>query len=395
MRAAAGVRDLNGFVEGLSDFELGQRARTRSVTYRGCIPSGCDASSPARGLAVYIPGFGEDHAPAYADKLMRGIAETYGYACLTVDCHALRARLDQGARMVLTETGEQTFRLLCQAYGLKIGAGDVTSVLERLGGRVSSGTRLRITLVPPDGEYQNFGVLQALDHLAVLRDVVAEGLAFDANNIVLVGSSHGGYIAHLICKIAPNTINAVVDNSSYTRAPLNYLGLLPEFSYRLGNLCLDANVVSGWQFQDRRKPDFFGLGPQLLRETAFPPHLAVMQAAAERLPRYFGFNSVDDDVSPIREKRAQAKALAAIGCDVSLREVTRVDLDGRMFKTLDHGMNASMRALCDAVLPDLAARPTTLDVHRKTSLRYDAYEAVYQFEHGGDAPGLRATMSTS
>ena len=389
MSETSQVQELNGSLEGFSDFELQNRRRTRPVTFKITLPPGCSVDQPANGVAFYIPGFGDDNNADYVTKLRRTISENHNLACVTVDYHCIQARIDQGAGLKIDSKSEEKLALYCALYNVPFNRENIMPALVALDAQIPGPTELRMTILPPDDEYQNFGVLQALDHLCVLNDLIDADLPIDWNNVILIGSSHGGYIAHLMAKFAPNSINAIIDNSSYTRAPLNYLGLYPEAGMSTEKFLLAGSVQSPWQFADRSKPGYYGLPPQLIRETAFPPHLAEMQKQSERLPRYFCFNSIEDAVSPIHEKRLQTHYLKAIGCEVALKEVTAADIDGQVFKTLDHGLDASMKRLCQMILPQIQPRPTTLDRDRCTHLAYDCYDAVYHITHQPKAPWLQ------
>lgn len=390
--AAIHVHEIQGSVPGLPDFELGNRPRERPITYTLSLPGDYSPENPATGLVFYIPGFGEDNNSAYLKKIHAFIAETYGLAVVSVDYHAILARPEQGCPLMLDPQSIFVLRLFCQQYDLPFDINNLWHICDSLGGILPEPVILKGVLEPPHQEYQNFGVLQALDHLTVLNDLINGGLAFDLNNIILVGSSHGGYIAHLITKFAPNTINAVLDNSSYTRAPFSYLGISKEYFMRFRNLVLDCNLKTHWQFENPSQSDYFGLPQQLIRDTAFPPHLEIMKKQSGRLPHYYCYNSTQDSLSPITEKRLQQKRLESIGCKCNLQEINEGDIDGVIFKTMDHGMNASMKSLCRMVFPHIVPRETTLDRFRKTILEYDGYSQVYRVEHTDGEPWLHLSL---
>ncbi len=357
------------------------------------MPARYSQKNPAKGLVFYIPGFGNDNNAEYEGKIRHFIAETYGLAAVSVDYHAIVARPEQGCPIIFDRQSLLTLHLLCSHFGIPFAMSNLAEICTSLGEKIQEPIVLKGILEPPHNEYQNFGVLQALDHLTVLNTLITEGVMFDQNNIILVGSSHGGYLAHLISKFSPNTINAVLDNSSYTRAPWSHLGLLLEYSMSSGNLWIECNLKSHWQFENRNLPYYFGLPQQLIRETAFPPHLEVMKNQSGRLPQYYCFNSTQDSISPIHEKRAQQKRLQAIGCECDLHEINEKDIDGAMFKTMSHGMDASMKALCRMVLPQISPRPTTIDRYRNTVLEYDGFDQTYRIEHTDEAPWLHVSLS--
>jgi hypothetical protein len=227
-----------------------------------------------------------------------------------------------------------------------------------------------------------------MDHLAVLGDIRARGVRFDERRIAAIGSSHGGYIAHLIAKIAPSTLAAVVDNSSYVQAPYSYLGLGvgQEMAWDVGGVRLVCRVKSPWTLAERNAPGYFDRNRELVRDAGFPPHLAAMAIQGQGGPRFRLYTSMQDRLASPDDKRRQQLALAAAGLDATLEVVTEDMLDGALFKSLDHGMSASLRRLFARHAAEIAPRETTLDADRGSLVRYDCVDAAYEFAHSATAP---------
>lgn len=49
--------------------------------------------------------------------------------------------------------------------------------------------------------------------------------------VIMIGSSHGGYLAHLAAKIAPWLIDGVIDNSSYAKFLWRLVGFGKEIDF--------------------------------------------------------------------------------------------------------------------------------------------------------------------
>ncbi|HHD7223133.1 TPA: DUF2920 family protein, partial [Citrobacter freundii] len=103
---------------------------------------------------------------------------------------------------------------------------------------------------PKNNEYQNFGLLPALDIINAINDAI---LNFEMENskIILIGSSYGGYIANMVEKIAPGLVNAIIDNSSWSSPNMKYLIGRElnntEFRQQLSsNIIMDLYVKSPW-----------------------------------------------------------------------------------------------------------------------------------------------------
>jgi hypothetical protein len=242
-----------------------------------------------------------------------------------VDFHCIYSRPSAHCQFVFDENEIELCKVLLTYYRLPWHPSNWSHSLTLLGQKLPFPLVLHASLAPENGDTQNFGVLQALDHLQVLHALTQNTkVHFNADNVVAVGSSHGGYIAHLISKIAPNTLNAIIDNSSYTAAPFSYLGVKSEYNLIQDNLMISANVVTRWQFAAMDEPTYFGLPQQLMRNLIYPPHLAQMKTNSQRLPQIIAFNAAEDGISPVTEKRLQHQLLGALGCDAQLQVVMKI-----------------------------------------------------------------------
>lgn len=371
-------------IDGLPDIELNQ-PRTRPVSYRLFSPKGVSADAPAKGLFVYIPGFGDDANDSYVEKLLTTIAQEFNYIGLSVRYHCINARPSNGGQLHLVSESEERLLGLCVLYNVQYDKHDLFGTIHRIG-QLDRPSMFNAKILPPDNEYQNFGVLQALDHLCVINQLIQEDIPADLNNIVLMGSSHGGFIAHLVAKFAPNTINAIIDNSSYVRTPPMYLGIDQEVTMGFGKAMVKACVITHWQFAFPGLPNFFGVPQALIREVCNKSHLAEMTQNATRTPQVFAFNSTPDIISPLQDKQRQAQRYQQFGIDYDLTVVDESKIDGVLFKSLDHGMGASLKTLAQHTLPNIQTRPTELDYHRQTQLDFDCLDLLYTIQHTSKAP---------
>lgn len=366
-------------IEGAADFELG-RPRSRPLSFTISTP---DEGKP-KGLVFAIPGFGADTAAGYAESLRRHICDTHGFAAVSVDYHCVQARPENGG--VVGISPREHFMLIGMAahHGLKVSnyadINELTAKLAKLGAPIEAYAEI----TPGGGEYQNFGVVQAMDHLAVLADIVARGPEFDHAHVIALGSSHGGYIAHMMAKIAPRSLSAVIDNSSYTQPPMNFMAQgIGEYHTRMGGVKLLCRVKNGWNFEERAAANFYDRNADLIRDVAYPPHIAVMrEAAGEAGAGYLMVNAVNDGISRPALKQRQAAAFRAAGLSASLDIIDKPQIDGRVFKELIHGLNASLKGLFDRMLPQAAPRSGPLDCEAAAVVDYPCIDKGYRFHHG-------------
>lgn len=370
-------------IKGADDVELGI-PRASQLVYHCTAPD----TVRAQGLVFVIPGFGEDASGEYQRGLRAYLAEKYGLLAVTAEYHCYRSRPATGAAPIFAPEEYENFRIQCAKHGILVATPrDVKDALSRL----PRAYQFNLRLSPPNGDYQNFGVMQALDHLLVLADLrKSQEIEFDEENIVAFGSSHGAYIAHMIAKFAPNTLRGVIDNSAYTAPPI--LGHSADGQLQFGPSCFDLYQLTGvrvdfyvdtrWTVADEAAPTHYSGWHHAIRDLALPKHMQATKETSGRPCQFRVMHSVADGIQPIDGRRQQAELLKATGFDVVFKEVTAEDIDGRMVKTLEHGMDASLRAVFDYFYPTLQPSPGQLDADLGTEAAYVCGDLIYSFGHG-------------
>lgn len=371
-------------IDGAPDFELGI-PRTSKISYHCTAPPG-----KAKGLIFVIPGFGEDATAEYNQLLRRYLCGRYELAAVSVSYHAIQARPPAaGVELNLEDVYRAIGLLATRGIRIEFEPADIPRFLADLG-KLEIPVSIAARLIPPNGDYQNFGVMQAIDHIHALNDILDSGLEFDTHNILCLGSSHGAYIAHLIHKFAPNTMNAIIDNSAYCIPVAQYLGARPEYHHKIGSVTLECNVLGKWNLADSYAPAYFGPARYAIRDVMHARHLAEIAAHALRRCQFRMVNSFADGISPVAVKQAQHRALQAHGFDAQLKIVWENSLDGKVFKSLAHGMDASLSGLFDLYAGSLAVHPTTLDRQLETGLAFECYDTIYRIRHRRRPPYFEA-----
>lgn len=374
-------------IEGAADFEAGQ-ARTAPLVYDATWPQ----EGEAPGLVLVIAGFGDDTNGDYSRSLRKHILETTGMAAVSVRYHAFHARPSNGGAIAI-DAAEQAYIM---------GAATLTKSFKTPGNfrdavRALAAAKVdiapKVWIDPANGERQNFGVIQALDHLAVIGDLIENAPPFDTGRIVALGSSHGGYIAHLIAKFAPSTLAGIIDNSSYAQPPMNYMAMgdLPEVTIGYEGLTLHARVRSAWSLTDRAAPNFYDRDRDLIRDLRYRPHVEAMQRATrDGGTRYFMVNAAHDTISPPDVKRRQHAALARAGFDAELSVIDQDGIDGRVFKAVTHGLDCSLKGLFDRYIDRVGRRDVEPDARQGSTIEYACVDRGYRFRHSTSAPYVAA-----
>ncbi|WP_459870573.1 DUF2920 family protein [Campylobacter concisus] len=401
------------------DVELGIK-RSSALSFYACY----DDAKEAKALLVIIPGLGADSDSGYRTHLMRTMAEAYDVACISVDYHCIGNRPQLGAKFGLDDLDRAILIKELAKIGITLPIDlkivdnyDKTSVLlkslsEEITIRKENGVLpddfsldISMTMLPTKNEYQNFGVMQALDVLnAVLytkKNICDQ--KFKNIPVVMVGSSHGGYLAHMCAKIAPWLVNAVIDNSSYAKFLWQLIGFGKEIDFTrffgcgTGNLYENLNLYfcdkTYWTLNDK-SPYYFNESREEIRNILNPKHLKVQSKFKKTF--YIGYHCVNDDIAPAKDKTELYEALKKLKFDATLHMIKdESEVDGKFIKSLTHGMGMSYKLLLQRELPGvmkkILSKKDKKDEINEKYIEYKCGDLLYKFSEVSDQIRLEVT----
>ncbi|OEX68320.1 carbonic anhydrase, partial [Campylobacter sp. BCW_4341] len=210
------------------------------------------------------------------------------------------------------------------------------------------------TFIPPNGDYQNFGIMAAIDHINALKDLVKRFPKFADLPKIYGGGSYGGYLSLLIAKIAPWYVDGVIDNSGSALPPLNYiLGREMEdgcdYVLNSSHILIECFVKTHWTRKEN-SPYFFNNENYFIRTLLNKDHL-ILQSQKNKNIIYVSYHSDKDPLTPANFKEQTMQILKILGYDVSLNLIDENKIDGKFIKNLDHGCGIPDKALFRKELP--------------------------------------------
>ena len=400
-------------ISSCDDFELGIK-RSSLLEFHLAY----DDSKEAKALLVIISGFGEDSDSSYRTHLMQAMAEAYDVACISVDYHCIGNRPQLGAKFGLDDIDRAILIRELAKIGITLPIDlkivdnyDKTCVLlkslnEEITIRKESGVLpddfildISMTMLPTKNEYQNFGVMQAMDVLnAVLyTKKYINSAKFEHLPVIMVGSSHGGYLAHMCAKIAPWLVDAVIDNSSYAIFLWKLIGFGKEIDFArffgcgTGNLYENLNLYfcdkTYWTLDDK-SPYYFSDAREEIRNILNLDHLNVQ--SSYKKPIYVSYHCINDtEVASAKDKTELYEALKKLNFDATLHMIKdESEVDGKFIKSLTHGMGMSYKLLLQRELPGvmkkILSKKDKKDEINEKCIEYKCGDLLYKFSEVSD-----------
>ena len=395
------------------DVELGIK-RSSALSFYACY----DDVKETKALLVIIPGLGADSDSGYRANLMRTMAENYDVACISVDYHCIGNRPQLGAKFGLDDIDREILRRELSSIGINLPI-DLKSIdchekvdlllkflskeitIRKESGLLPADFRLNasITMVPTKNEYQNFGVMQAMDVLnAVLyTKKYINNAKFEHLPVIMVGSSHGGYLAHMCAKIAPWLVDAVIDNSSYAIFLWRLIGFGKEIDFTnyfcFGTDTLYQNLYlyffdkTHWTLNEK-SPYYFIDAREEIRNILNLDHLNVQ--SSYKKPIYVSYHCINDkETAPAKDKTELYEALKKLKFDATLHMIKdESEVDGKFIKSLIHGMGMSYKLLLQRELPGvmkkILSKKDKKDEINERCIEYKCGDLLYKFSEVSD-----------
>lgn len=349
-----------------------------------------DDEKPVKALFFLIAGLGEDNNESYQDHLAEFLVKEYQVAVIRVRYNSIGLRPQNGATFFMDAKDKELYLQVGKKLNIDFPDNffpdrDLTqqetyaacSILNDAIKNCKNQALLAkhiqipisISVQPVRNEYLNFGVLQAMDILNVLQ-FIKKNPPFKLEKdykTIMFGSSHGGYIALLTAKFAPWLVDGVLENSAYVKLLKRLFGLGREMDY------IKESEFHATQFFDHvmlccvTKTPFtldqnskycFSSDHHHIRELFNPDHLRTQ--AQYPKPYYISYHSMQDELDPAYNKEQMFELLKELNFQSSLHVIKdESEVDGAFIKSLNHGMDMSLKMLIQKELPTLLALKKT------------------------------------
>ncbi|EHD2941058.1 DUF2920 family protein [Campylobacter coli] len=353
-------------IDSCDDVELGIK-RTSKLEYR----ISYDDEKEMKAIVFIIGGFGANANISFLDFDREYIAKKFDVVAVNVFYHCFCARrsIDEKYNPKLIPNKEDLERInnILKNIGLshlKVNEDNFEQIIPfieqrareiKQAGLVDKSQKIELfcDFVAPNGDYQNYGIMAAIDHINALKDLVKKFPNFK-NLPKIYGGSYGGYLSLLIAKITPWYVDGVIDNSGVC---LPFLACIlgrdmnqGEFIFEGDNHRICCFVQKYWN-RNANSPYYFGDESYLIRAVLNSNHLKI-QASMNNNTIFISYHSMQDMGAPVQNKIELYEVYKFLKFDATLHLIMdESKIDGKFIKSLDHGMRISDKALFRKELP--------------------------------------------
>ncbi|ECL1020938.1 DUF2920 family protein [Campylobacter jejuni] len=388
-------------IDSCDDVELNIK-RTSKLEYR----ISYDDEKDLKAIVFIIGGYGANANIYFLDSYRNYIAKNFDVVAVHVFYHCFCARqsIDQKYNPKLIPNKDDLERINNILKNINLGHLSVNKdnfeqiipFIEQRAGEIkqaglvdeSQKIGLSCDFIPPNGDYQNFGIMAAIDHINALKDLVKRFPEFADLPKIYGGGSYGGYLSLLIAKIAPWYVDGVIDNSGSALPPLNYiLGREMEsgcdYVLNSSHILIQCFLKTHWTRKEN-SPYFFNNENYFIRTLLNKDHL-ILQSQKNKNIIYVSYHSKEDPLTPANFKEQTMQILKILGYDVSLNLIDENKIDGKFIKNLDHGCGIPDKALFRKELPLMLEKlQKRKSFMQENSISYPCGNKVFTFKDVGD-----------
>ncbi|EAK6961219.1 DUF2920 family protein, partial [Campylobacter coli] len=384
-------------IDSCDDVELGIK-RTSKLEYR----ISYDDEKDIKAIVFIIGGYGANANIYFLDSYRNYIAKNFDVVTINVFYHCFCQRrsdvLKYDASAKFLEEDLENFSKVLNDFNIDSRNLNSNNALEyyhhldhyittlKSQGKLAQNYQAKFTstFIPPNGDYQNYGVMAAIDHINALKDLVKRFPEFADLPKIYGGGSYGGYLSLLIAKIAPWYVDGVIDNSGSALPPLNYiLGREMEsgcdYVLNSSHILIQCFLKTHWTRKEN-SPYFFNNENYFIRTLLNKDHL-ILQSQKNKNIIYVSYHSKEDPLTPANFKEQTMQILKILGYDVSLNLIDENKIDGKFIKNLDHGCGIPDKALFRKELPlmleKLQGRKSLM---QENSISYPCGNKVFTFK---------------
>ncbi len=284
--------------------------RTREIRTEMVFP---DCVNENTGMLVLIPGYGGNIDSHVFRKMREVFAEQYNL--ITVQC-------DYFGNKFMDAKQPEEMKLI--------------ATMENI---VDAEIYYKVEDFETVEEFNDMGIMQAIDivssTICAIYEIIRKGYIFNTNKIILFGTSHGAYLAHLANIICPTLYTVLIDVSSYIKP--YYLDCVRDVTAKTQKM----QWISLYMYFITKNKRY------QYNENLYD--LSFLYQSIENRCKIIALQGTEDTMVSAEEKEAWISNLE----NAQLLMIHPDEVDGVLCKNADHGLGLDFFELFKTLMPSL------------------------------------------
>lgn len=234
----------------------------------------------------------------------------------------------------------------------------------------------KIVNIPLNEALENMndmGPLQAIDNITAtispIEILKSNNLKFNKNKIIIYGFSHGAYLAHLCNLFSPSLFSTIIDNSGYV-----YPAYLEKNLTRTLYMTIDKFTTIKLHYR------------YIITDIVFDKQLYNLNILYNQLKNKCHIISFQGNADNLYDYRKKVNFIKTVD-NTTLELITEKEVDGAIFKSNTHGLNADYLKLFEYVYNkyNLSNKETSL---KFSNIKYKTDNYTYNIIYTKGVPCL-------
>ncbi|WP_084243355.1 DUF2920 family protein [Planomicrobium okeanokoites] len=317
------------------------------------------------GLLLLIPGFGGDANSNVYKKMRADFADKYNL--VTVQCDyfgqefmqdtkSLKLNIDKDFLYQNLSSGEYN-----QIYGKSFNVNKFLEIGSKYKINVSGKEEISETAT----NYNDMGIMQAIDNLTALHYVVKiiedNNFEFNTKKIIVFGQSHGAYLSYLCNALSPGLFSLIIDNSSW---------LFPQY--------LTSSRFLTRQYGEMKIQIEFDYHARKLEYDDEFLNLVSLYSKFENKCVIEVYHGTEDKLISSEQKEDFCREIKSC----MYNEISSENIDGEIFKSAGHGLQADFIKLFDKVINNHAFEFSTVMNLKDSVIATSKYNYQVNYKNG-------------
>lgn len=225
--------------------------------------------------------------------------------------------------------------------------------------------------------FNEMGLMQAVDNIIAVQSILYilqnKRIELNSERVFLYGHSHGSYLSYLCNRIASGLFNCLIDNSAW---------LFPRYIRKWRKVTIEVALPS-WKNESILMDVYINYLAEKMKDDVDVFDLRKLYSNFNNKCKIISYHGIDDKLLNYKEKEEFCCSIA----NCQLKVISEKDVDGTMFKSTKHGLDADFLKLFDFIMREqrfskIKSDGRNIEIADIVEFETDRYEYTLNYSSG-------------